>query len=169
MGNYFAKVRVRRLDGNERLTGRAWFRVVTSPRSWGADFEKMISQISYVASRDDVDFLLDAPEDQRDEAWEEFWRRHDPDPSDERNEFKEEFLRRLGYANMHFKSTVEGWQTDMGRIYIQHGEPDDIDSQPVGRMLNAWETWYYYSEHVKFIFTDREGFGEYVLVETSRI
>jgi len=57
----------------------------------------------------------------------------------------------------------------MGRVYIQYGEPDDVDSQPVGRMLNAWETWYYYSEHTKFIFVDREGFGEYTLVEKSRI
>lgn len=169
VGNYFAKVRLRRLDGDDRVVSRARFRVVTSPRSWGEDFEKMVSQISYIASRDEIELLLDAPEDQRDEVWEEFWRRHDPDPSDEQNEFKEEFLRRLGHANTRFKSTVEGWQTDMGRIYIQHGEPDDIDSQPVGRMLNAWETWYYYAEHTKFIFVDREGFGEYVLVEASPI
>ena len=75
-----------------------------------------------------------------------------------------------GYILHAFETcTIEGWRTDMGRIYIQYGEPDDIESQPVGRMLNAWETWYYYNHHTKFIFVDREGFGEFVLVEASRI
>ena len=169
VGNYFAKIRLRKIDDDERIVRRARFRVVTSPKSWGEDFDKMVAQISYVANRDDVERLLDVPEDERDEAWDDFWRRHDPDPTVEGNEFREEVLRRLGHANTHFRSIIEGWQTDMGRIYIQYGEPDDIDSQPVGRMLNAWETWYYYGEHTKFIFIDREGFGEYALVEASRI
>ena len=129
----------------------------------------MIAQISYVATRTDIDRLLDAPPELRDEAWEAFWARNDPDPGTEHNEFRDEFLRRLGEANTRFKSVVEGWQTDMGRVYIQYGEPDDIDSQPMGRMLNSWETWFYYGEHTKFIFVDRDGFGEYTLVETSRI
>ncbi len=169
VGNYFAKVSVRELDGREKAVRRARFRVVTSPRSWGEDFDKMIAQISYVASREDVERLMNAPPELRKQAWADFWRRNDPDPSTEQNEFRDEFLRRLGEANMRFGSTIEGWQTDMGRIYIQHGEPDDVDSQPVGKMLNAWETWYYYGEHTKYIFVDREGFGEYQLVEVSRI
>ncbi len=169
VGNYFAKVRIRALDGEEKAVRRARFRVVTSPRSWGEDFEKMIAQISYVAVREDLERLMDAPPELRDQAWADFWKRNDPDPATERNEFRDEFLRRLGEANMRFRSTVEGWQTDMGRIYVQHGEPDDVDSQPVGKMLNAWETWYYYNEHTKFIFIDRDGFGEYNLVEVSRI
>ena len=169
VGNYFAAVSVTELDGRETESRRARFRVVTSPKSWGEDFDKMIAQIGYVASREDIERLLDATPEMRDEVWEDFWRRNDPDPDTQENEFKIEFLRRLSEANARFRSAVEGWQTDMGRVYIQYGEPDDVDSQPVGRMLNAWETWYYYSEHTKFIFVDREGFGEYTLVEKSRI
>ncbi|MBD3368147.1 MAG: GWxTD domain-containing protein [Candidatus Eisenbacteria bacterium] len=129
----------------------------------------MIEQIGYVASRDEVERLLDTPPDQRDEAWEAFWASRDPTPDDGVNEFRREFIRRIGYANLHFRSTVPGWRTDMGRIYIQYGEPDDVESQPVGRMLNAWEVWYYYREHTKFVFVDREGFGEFALVERTRI
>lgn len=169
VGNYFARVSVRPVPDGDRVVRRARFRIVTSPKSWGEDFDKMIAQIGYVASRDDVDRLLESPPELRDEAWEDFWSRNDPDPATEWNEFKDEFLRRLGEANLRFGSILEGWQTDMGRVYIQHGEPDDIDSQPVGKMLNAWETWFYYGEHTKFIFVDREGFGEYRLVEVSRI
>jgi GWxTD domain-containing protein len=169
VGNYFIKIKVRVLDGGQKAVRRARFRVVNSPKSWGTDFDKMIAQISYVASREDLERLMNAPPELRQQAWDDFWRRNDPDPSTEQNEFKDEFLRRLGEANMRFRSTVEGWQTDMGRIYIQHGEPDDVDSQPIGKMLNAWETWYYYLEHTKYVFVDKDGFGEFKLVEVSSI
>lgn len=169
VGPYIGRVRVRPVTGGDERTARARFLVITSPKSWGEDFEKMITQISYVATRDEVERLLDAAPDERDLAWQAFWEARDPDPATEENELKTEFLRRLGYANTRFRSIVEGWQTDMGRVYIQYGEPDDVDSQPIGEMLHAWETWYYYSEHTKFIFVDKEGFGEFRLVESSPI
>jgi GWxTD domain-containing protein len=169
VGAHLLRVDLVPLDEGEASRQRARFRVVTSPLSWGEDPEKMIDQISYVATREEMDFLTSVPAEERDPLWEEFWASRDPEPSTVVNEFKTEFLRRLGYANAQFTSIVEGWQTDMGRVYIQLGEPDDIDSQPIGQMLNAWEIWYYYSEHTKYVFVDREGFGEFVLHEVSRI
>jgi GWxTD domain-containing protein len=169
VGSYFAHVLLKSLDGKTKSQRRSRFVVVTSPKSWGQDFGKMIEQISYVASRDELDRLLDAAPEDREAAWAEFWRGRDPDPTTERNEFRDEFMRRLGYANTRFSSVVEGWQTDMGRIYIQYGEPDDVESVPIGKMLNAWETWYYYDQHTKYTFVDQEGFGDYKLVEVSRI
>jgi GWxTD domain-containing protein len=169
VGVHFLRVRVRGLAGGPDASVKSRFRVLTSPKSWGEDFAKMVAQVGYVASRDEVEKLKEAPEGERDAAWAEFWKRRDPDPTTEANEFRVEFLRRLGYANMHFKSLVEGWQTDMGRTYIQYGEPDDIETQPVDRMLHSWEVWYYHGEHLKFTFVDTEGFGEFSLVETSRI
>lgn len=169
VGPYIARVRVRPLTGGDEQVVRSRFLVITSPKSWGEDFEKMIAQISYVASRDEVERILDAEPADRDQAWQAFWDSRDPDALTPENEFKTEFLRRLGYANTEFRSVVEGWQTDMGRVFIQYGEPDDIDSQPIGKMLHAWETWYYYSEHQKFVFVDKDGFGEFRLVESSRI
>lgn len=169
VGEYVLRAKAGERGDGTSASARAVFRVVTSPRSWGGDFDTMVDQISYVASREEVERLVDAPVDEREEAWREFWASRDPDPETPANEFKREFIRRIGYANLHFRSTVPGWQTDMGRIYIQYGEPDDVESQPVGRMLNAWEVWYYYREHTKFIFVDREGFGEFKLVERTRI
>jgi GWxTD domain-containing protein len=169
VGPYIARVEVKPTAGGDKEVARSRFLVITSPKSWGEDFDKMVAQISYVAGRDEVERLLDAEPEDRDGAWQEFWDSRDPDPATPENEFKTEFLRRLGYANTRFRSVVEGWQTDMGRVYIQYGEPDDIDSQPIGKMLHAWETWYYYSEHQKFIFVDKEGFGEFRLVEKSNI
>lgn len=169
VGSYVVKAEVNPLPEGDESAMRARFRVITSPRSWGQDPEKMIAQISYVASRDEVERLRSVPVERRDPVWEDFWARHDPDPATAENEFKTEFLRRLAHANSTFSSMVEGWQTDMGRVYIQLGEPDEIESEPVGQMLNAWEVWFYYGEHTKYVFIDREGFGEFVLYETSRI
>lgn len=169
VGSYVVRAEVRPLPDGDESDVRARFRVVTSPLSWGQDQDKMIAQISYVAGRDEVERLKSVPPELRDVAWDEFWERHDPDTATEENEFKTEFLRRLAYANSTFSSIVEGWQTDMGRVYIQNGEPDEIESEPVGQMLNAWEIWYYYGHHTKYIFVDREGFGEFILYETSRI
>ena len=169
VGAHVLEVEVTTLDEGKEISARSRFRVVTSPLSWGQDEEKMLAQISYVATRDEMDLLTSVPPEERGPVWDEFWAGRDPDPTTPVNDFKTEFLRRLGYANAQFRSIIEGWQTDMGHIYIQYGEPDDIDSQPVGQTLNAWEIWYYYSEHTKYIFVDREGFGEFALHEVSRI
>jgi len=169
VGAHFLRVRVHPSGGGRDATARARFRVLTSPRSWGSDFGKMLQQVGYFASREEVEKLREAAPEDREAAWEEFWRGRDLDPSTEENEFRAEFLRRLGYANVKFTSTVEGWRTDMGRVYIVYGEPDDVESQPVDRMLHSWEVWYYYRDHLKFTFVDTKGFGEFSLVETSRI
>ena len=169
VGPHVLEVELRPQPEGKAVGAKSRFRVVTSPLSWGEDEEKMLDQISYVATREEMDLLSSVPPEERGPVWDEFWAGRDPDPSTDVNEFKAEFLRRLGHANAQFRSIVEGWQTDMGRVYIQEGEPDDVDSQPIGQMLNAWEIWYYYSEHTKYVFVDREGFGEFVLHEVSRI
>ncbi len=168
VGDYILRTVARPPAGGTAET-EARFRVLTSPRSWGEDFGKMMSQISYIASRRDLEELESASEEERDEAWERFWKKHDPDPVTEDNPFRDEFLRRLGYVNIRFRTILEGWQTDMGRIYIQHGEPDDVESHPSGSQPYAWEVWYYYGDHTRYMFMDRHGFGDYVLVETTRI
>lgn len=169
VGAHVLEVELTPLPDGEEVSSRSRFRVITSPLSWGEDEEKMLAQISYVATRDEMDLLSSVPPEERGPAWDEFWAGRDPDPATAVNEFKAEFLRRLGYANAQFRSIIDGWQTDMGRIYIQYGAPDDIDSQPIGQMLSAWEIWYYYSDHTKYSFVDKEGFGEFVLHEISRI
>ena len=71
-------------------------------------------------------------EEEKDQFIEQFWRRRDPDPRTVENEFKEEHYRRIAYANENYDSGFEGWRTDRGRIYIIHGPPDHLDSNPSG-------------------------------------
>src|SRR6266849_6964330 len=71
-------------------------------------------------------------DEERDVFIENFWLRRDPTPDTPENEFKEEHYRRIAYANEHFAAGIPGWRTDRGRMYIQYGPPDEIESHPSG-------------------------------------
>lgn len=44
---------------------------------------------------------------------------------------------RVEIANIHFSSSIEGWKTDRGMVYIIYGEPQNVYRTPVS------ETWVY--------------------------
>src|SRR5579883_2425265 len=73
-----------------------------------------------------------ANDDEREQFVEQFWLRRDPTPDTEENEYREEHYRRIAYANERFASGIPGWKTDRGRIYIQYGPADEIESHPSG-------------------------------------
>ncbi|MGH9666407.1 MAG: M56 family metallopeptidase [Bryobacteraceae bacterium] len=61
---------------------------------------------------------------------ERFWRKRNPSGAPE-NRFKEEHYRRISYVNAHYaRFGMPGWKTDLGRIYIVYGPPDEIEAHP---------------------------------------
>jgi len=155
--------------GEEKLLAAACgrFRVSASGALWNRDFEKTLDLIGYIATSDEMNALKRAPEDGRKEAWEAFWAGRDPTPGTSRNEVRDEFFERVSYANEHFgEPLAEGWQTDRGRVYITEGPPDAIDSHPIELSTGAWEAWHYYRRSITYIFVDKTGFGQYILVGT---
>ena len=115
---------------------------------------------------------------------EQFWRRRDPDIRTAQNEFREEHYRRIAYANENFTSGIEGWRSDRGRIYIIHGEPDEIQSKTAGSVYNRpfaegggttrtypYETWRYrhldaIGDDVILEFVDKSFTGSFQLALT---
>jgi len=71
-------------------------------------------------------------DEEREKFIEQFWLRRDPTPGTSENEFKEEHYRRIAYANEHSAAGVPGWKTDLGRIYITYGPPDEIADHSSG-------------------------------------
>jgi GWxTD domain-containing protein len=72
-------------------------------------------------------------DEERQKFIEQFWLRRDPTPGTPQNEFMEEHYRRMAFADAHFSSNgMSGWKTDRGRIYINFGPPDEIDSHLAG-------------------------------------
>jgi GWxTD domain-containing protein len=73
-----------------------------------------------------------------------FWRRRDPTPKTEYNEFKEQFRRRaLDADRLYSETTTPGWKTDMGKIYILVGPPDELVRDRVGRSHRGTVIWIY--------------------------
>ena len=93
---------------------------------------------------DEVHLMLDREEDEEkfgrmsageQEAFlEKFWRERDPTPSTAENEARTEFFRRVHHANSTWTRSAalgKGMFSDMGRVYIRHGEPDEILRQVI--------------------------------------
>ena len=124
-------------------------------------------------------FLNLSNDEERDAFIEQFWRRRNPDPDSPENTAREEHYRRIAYANEHFAAGEPGWKTDRGRIYIEWGPPDSIDSHPSGGLYDRpanegggttttfpFEVWHYrylpgIGENVNIEFVDTCQCGDY--------
>lgn len=127
------------------------------------DYFKAIEQLQYAASSNEMKEMKEAPEEERLQRWLEFWKSRDPTPNTPENELKDEYYRRLKYVNLNFTlPTKEGWETDMGMVYMVYGHPDEVEKHPFDRDVRAFQRWYYYKENRVFLFVDR-GDGEYEL------
>ncbi len=124
--------------------------------------------VSYlITSRERAAFLRLTSNIGRDQFIQQFWAQRNPDPSLPVNGFKEEFYRRVDFANRHFASSVPGWKTDRGYIYIAYGPPDEIavNRKPEPGAL-AVQTWTYQEfkangNQGSITFVDRTGDGDF--------
>jgi GWxTD domain-containing protein len=81
------------------------------------------------------------------------------------------YLQRVSTANQRFRAmSREGWRTDRGRVFIIYSEPDEIERFPSSENSKPYEMWNYYGieNGVVFVFVDRSGFGDYVLVHSTK-
>ena len=113
------------------LTGpRQKSRIVTffdEPRKW------LNEEVSYIITGEErAAFRRLTTDEERESFIEQFWERRNPYPGVLENLFKERFYRRIAYTNERFSSTVPGWKTDRGRIFIVYGFPDEIEPHPSG-------------------------------------
>jgi len=100
-----------------------------------------------------------------------FWKERDPDPSTAVNEYRASFNERKDYADQKFSYLGKsGWKTDRGRVYLLYGPPDKIDFHPHDIDARPYEIWYYDSIEggVMFVFVDRNNFGDYRLVHSTK-
>lgn len=78
---------------------------------------------------------------------ENFWRRRDETPEIPGNEFRAQFWKRVREANRLYADQTpgEGWRTDMGKIHIILGPPDDITRDLVAEGHRGTVIWTYRS------------------------
>lgn len=126
-----------------------------------------VEQLEYIATPNELNKLKKSPVELRDSLWNAFWKQYDPTPNTEYNEKEVEYFERIDYAEQHFSFGDKGWRSDRGRIYVKFGPPDEIQSRPYELSTKPYEIWLYYRLNLRFIFYDRHGFGEYILINPA--
>jgi GWxTD domain-containing protein len=137
--------------------------------------------VLYIITNEERVFFQNLRTDEERQAFvEQFWLRRDPTPGTIENEFRTEHYRRIEYANSHFSSRRPsglGWKTDRGRIYIQFGPPDQLESHAAGGWVRPngaiepfpSELWLYariegIGSNVLIEFIDQQGTEEYPMI-----
>lgn len=141
------------------------FLVLLNGGLFGAHVADCEVLLSLVAGAEEARGIVGAPPGERFRAWSAFWKRRDPTPATAANEAFEEFLERLRHVLENFSGTRPGFRTDRGRIYIENGPPDRVESRsdPGAR---SYEFWFYTAQSVVYVFEDVIGSGDFKLIAT---
>ncbi len=154
--------------GSSRVRREGSFRIDESRISVLRDPQMVRTVLGYVATNDEMIALENAPDDSLESIWTRFWARRDPDPGSSANEALIEFLQRVEYAARNFGVLEPGWRSDMGRIYVKYGPPEQVDRTVSDVGGTPTEIWTYYERNATFVFQDQDGFGRFRLVGTRR-
>lgn len=127
-----------------------------------------VDQLLYIASYEEMRKMKKTSRSERLEAWKGFWQDKDPNPSTDVNEKEVEYFERIAYCEEHFARGDKGYRSDRARVYLQYGPPDQVESRPFDIDQPAQEIWYYYEQNLTFVFVDRFGSGQFVLVTPGR-
>ena len=128
------------------------------------DMDLAIRQLRYIASPQEMSELRNARPMDRERLFKEFWKKRDPTANSDENELMDEYYRRVEYADEKFSTAREGWESDRGRVYINYGEPTDIERHPFEAGSRPYEVWFYSHLALRFMFVDYTGYGDYQLV-----
>ncbi len=164
-GTYDVRIRVVSSDPAREASTQTTIGVTVSQAMLTSYFDETMDILGLIADRSELEPLRNAAEEDRFEEWYQFWKKRDPDPATERNEALEEHLRRVRYADKAFGRGTAGWRTDRGRVYVQYGPPERVDTVTDYRSQGEYEIWRYFTANRRFIFYDMFGLGDFKLVE----
>lgn len=128
------------------------------------DINVALEQMRYILTEKERSQVNKASRKDKEELFNTLWDKRDPSPGTPLNELMEEYYRRVAFANEYFSSFQNGWETDMGMIYILLGPPEDRERESLRGSRVVEETWYYFRINRSFTFRDSDGFGEYSLI-----
>ena len=134
------------------------------------DIKKYRDQIKYFATHEELDLFDKLDPKGKETFLLNFWRSKDTNPETPENEFMQDCFSRIHYANKHFKGRDSGLNSDMGRIFVIYGQPDDIENHTMEFGTKPYVIWYYFtsgSGQHSFAFVDRNNEGIYTLVHST--
>lgn len=120
-----------------------------NPKQLPPYFRQWIEEdVPYIITQDERrEFLKLQTDPEREHFIEQFWESRNPTPHSSINTFKEEHYRRLAYVRTTFgdERYNDGWRTDMGRVYITLGAPQQKGIYHQGMSTRPVEIWFYQS------------------------
>lgn len=135
-------------------------------------------EVVYIISPKEKEVFLQLSNDREREMFiTAFWKARSEDPNAPENKFKDEHYRRIEYANRWFGRGLKagGWRSDMGRIYIQLGEPKTIDKYENMSNLYPLVVWFYSGltgagvpSSFNVVFFKKDNAGDYILYSPVR-
>ncbi|PKK82257.1 MAG: hypothetical protein CVT49_14630 [candidate division Zixibacteria bacterium HGW-Zixibacteria-1] len=168
-GDYYIDIALKNRRGKVFDRARTEFYLYWSPEAMIInDYKTALSQLRYIADPGDIKTMEKAENSEdRIEKWNEFWLSKDPSPGTKENETKNAYYRRIDFANRNFSVMKKpGWRTDRGMVYIEYGEPDQIEDYPFELNSKAYQIWYYYrhGDPRRFVFIDEWGDNDFRLL-----
>ncbi len=133
------------------------------------DIKRYRDQIKYLASPEELKLYDQLAPEGKEKFVLNFWRSKDPTPETTENEYMQDYFSRIDYANKHFKGKDGGMNSDMGRVFIIYGQPDDIERHVMEIGKKPYIIWHYFTaggQHT-FVFVDRNQSDIYALVHST--
>ena len=137
------------------------------PRSL-RDVDYALDALRYIISEQKLDSLKQGNWESRRDSLEAFWQARNLSPRSAYNDVMTQYYRRVDYAGKTFGTLrqADGFKTDRGRIFVIYGPPTKTE-RTLSPAEGFQEVWIYERLHKKFVFTDENKSGNYVLVPSG--
>lgn len=125
-----------------------------------AELSAIIPQLQPVSNSLEVDFARSLKTfEEKKNYFVSFWQKRAQGTSQEPGAMALDYLKRLAYVNHNFKTANrEGWRTDMGRVMLTYGPPNNINNEENNADQYPHQIWNYNSlkgqNAVYFVFAD---------------
>lgn len=141
-----------------------WENYPTSER----DLNLSSEQMKYILTDEEYNKVSSLNEEEKRKFFFGFWEKIDVDTTTHGQRLMEEYFRRVDYTNQNFSvPDKKGWSTDMGKIYILYGNPDNIIKKH--NLMPPYETWEYFNIDRRYIFWDEFSTGVFKLKSVYNI
>lgn len=139
-----------------------------------AQLDEYIHTLYYISSPNEQDFASSlATYTEKQNYFFNFWEKRKEKPSDLPSKPWVLYKSRVDYANSHYKAAhLKGWRTELGRVLLTYGTPNDIEYMPSSNSNHPYQVWRYNKlktqANVRFIFySPNEATNDYVLLHSD--
>lgn len=171
MGTYKLRITQSNPDDGTRASNEKLVFILQSPVDLHfKDYQTAVEEIRYLLTEEQYEKMLRVPTEQQQQVLLDFWKKKDPTPDTEENEAMNEYYVRLYEANRFFSnSSVPGWKTDFGFIYLLFGRPDEILRYYRRDRFEERHVWRYKKLNLSFTFINWYNYNMYTLLDKKNI